>query len=89
MQPTLTARRSAEPNWVYATLTVVDGGRQLKPAEVAFDRLHFREPPHLTSAQVEIILVNGDEEQRHMAVVLPHDANATRILIRLVNESCG
>jgi hypothetical protein len=53
-------------SWTYVRLTVVDGARQLTPAEIAFDRLCFREPPHLTSTQVEIILVNGDQEQRHM-----------------------
>jgi len=84
MQPSLTDARPAERNRVYATLTVIDGPRQLKPSEVAFDRLHFRQPPHLTSRQVEIILVNGSEEQRHLATVLPHDAEATRIPIELL-----
>jgi hypothetical protein len=52
--------------------------------------MNFAEPPHLTSSQVEIILVNGDAQQRHMAIVLPHDANATRIPIRLIAEpKCG
>ena len=82
MQTSLTSDRASEQS-VYAALTVVDGTRRLKPCEVSFDRLHFRQPPHLTSAQVEIILTNGDEEQRHMAVVLPHDPDATRIPIRL------
>jgi hypothetical protein len=84
MQPSLDALRSDERKWTYATLTVVDGQRRLKPCEVSFDRLHFTEPPHLTSSRVEVILVNGDAEQRHFADVLPHEADATRIPIRLV-----
>lgn len=86
MPPSLNTVTSGKQNWTYATLTVVDGERQLKPCEVAFDRMHFRSPPHLTSTQVEIILVNGDEEQRHFATVLPHEADATRIPIRLVTQ---
>jgi hypothetical protein len=70
--------------WIYADLTVLDDDRQLKPAEAAFDRLCFNEPPRLTSRQIEIVLTNGDEEQRHQAIVLPHDPNATRIPIRLL-----
>lgn len=62
----------------------VDGPRKLKPSHVSFDSLRFVEPPRLTSEQVEIVLVNGEEEQRNMAVVLPHDAGATLIPIRLV-----
>ena len=90
MPPSLDTLRSGKQNWTYATLTVLDGLRQLKPSEVAFDRMNFAEPPHLTSSQVEIILVNGNAQQRHMAIVLPHDANATRIPIRLIAEpKCG
>jgi hypothetical protein len=69
---------------VYASLTVRDGDRTLKPTQVAFDGVYFAEPPHLTSEQIEIVLVNGDEEQRHLARVLPHDPTATRIPIRLL-----
>lgn len=75
---------SNSSKWVYASLTVVDGDRRLKPAEVAFDRLCFASPPRLRGARVEIILVNGEAEQRHVAEVLPHDAEATRIPIRLM-----
>lgn len=84
MQPSLNISHAHEKAWIYASLTVLDGQRKLKPCEVAFDRIYFTEPPQLTSRQIEIILVNGDAEQRHMAVVLPHDANATRIPIRLL-----
>jgi hypothetical protein len=83
MASSVNSVRSGKQSWTYATLTVLDGSRQLKPCEVAFDRMHFAAPPRLTSNQVEIVLVNGDEEQRHFATVLPHDANATRIPIRL------
>jgi hypothetical protein len=83
MQPSLDTPRPPKRNWTYASLTVIDGSRELKPAQVAFDRLLFREPPHLTSSQVEIILTNGDAEQRTLATVLPHDPEATRIPIRL------
>lgn len=84
MQPSLISTRPAKQSWVYATLTVIDGARQLKPAEVGFDRIRFDHPPHLTSRQVELILVNGNEEQRHFAAVLPHDPEATRIPIELL-----
>lgn len=85
MQPSLDiATQPHGRTHVYASLIVVDGDRRLKPAQVASDRLLFTEPPHLTSTSIEVILVNGDEMQRHMAVVLPHDADATRIPIRLL-----
>jgi hypothetical protein len=84
MPPSVKPLHSAQSNWVYASLTVRDGDRQLKPSHVAFDRLRFPEPPHLISSQIEIILVNGDQEQRHTAIVLPHDAEATRIPIQLI-----
>ena len=69
---------------IYATITVIDGQRHLKPAQVAFDRLLFNQPPHLSSERVEIIVTNGDDEHRRVAAVLPHDADATRIPIRLL-----
>jgi len=69
--------------WLYASLEVLDGERRLKPTHFAFDRIVFNAPPGLTSQKVEIILTNGDETQRHMATVLPHDSSATRIPIRL------
>lgn len=84
MQTPLNVQHVNEGKWVYASLTVRDGNRKLKPSHVAFDRLRFDQPPHLTSRQVEIILVNGSEEQRHLATVLPHDAEATRIPIELL-----
>ena len=84
MQPPLDVPAVTEGKWVYASLTVRDGNRKLKPSHVAFDRLRFDHPPHLTSRQVEIILVNGNEEQRHLATVLPHDPEATRIPIELL-----
>jgi hypothetical protein len=70
--------------WTYAALTVIDGDRRLAPTHVAFDRLHFDEPPRITSTRIEIILVNGADERRSFAEVLPHDGGATRIPIRLV-----
>ena len=81
--PTISTRPHSQ-NWVYTSLTVIDGLRHLKPTRVAFDRLLFSEPPKLASAEVEIILTNGRDEQRHMAIVLPHDSTATRISIRLL-----
>ncbi len=84
MKPSVETPLPPKQGWTYVRLTVVDGARQIKPAEVAFDRLCFREPPHLVSSQIEIILVNGDQEQRHTAIVLPHDAEATRIPIQLI-----
>jgi len=80
--PNISESRPA--SWIYAALTVLDGPRRLKPVEVAFDRIDFAQPPRLTSGQIEIILTNGDAEQRHKAVVLPHDPDATRIPIQLM-----
>jgi hypothetical protein len=71
-------------NWVYTSLTVIDGQRRLKPAQVGPDRLLFTTPPHLKGGKVEIILANGDQEQRSFANVLPHDADATMIPIQLL-----
>ena len=73
-----------EAGWTYASLAVIDGARLLKPAAVAFDRIDFAQAPHLTSAEIQIVLTNGDAEQRHVAAVLPHDHGATRIPIRLL-----
>jgi hypothetical protein len=85
MQPTLPPKSNeARPNWVYASLTVIDGHRHLTPAQVGPDRLLFSEPPHLISNKVEIILTNGDQEQRHFAFILPHDSTAVRIPIKLL-----
>jgi hypothetical protein len=70
--------------WVYASLTVVDGERTLKPTHVASHRLIFASPPRLVSPEVEIILRYGDDEQRAAAAVLPHHAEDTRIPIRLL-----
>jgi hypothetical protein len=83
MQPTIDIPHS-ENKWVYATLTVFDGPRKLKPTQVSTDWVRFDQPPHLESKQIEIILMNGDAEHRQMAAVLPHDANATLIPIRLI-----
>ena len=70
--------------WVYASLLVMDGDRRLKPSHVGPDYLLFTQPPRLASTTIEIILRNGDDEQRHSANVLPHDADAKRIPIRLL-----
>jgi hypothetical protein len=78
------APHETKPNWVYASLTVIDGRRHLKPAQVGPDRLLFSEPPHLLSNKVEIILTNGNQEQKHTAFILPHDSTAVRILIKLL-----
>jgi hypothetical protein len=83
MQPTLSIPHS-DSKWVYATLTVFDGQRKLKPAQVSTDWVLFSQPPKLASAQIEIVLVNGDAEQRHTAIVLPHEPDATRIPIQLL-----
>ena len=84
MQPTIKEPRLNKDKWVYATLRVRDGDRLLKPSHVCFDHVSFDEPPSLTSRQVEIILTNGDAEQRQMAEVLAHNANDTWIPIRLL-----
>jgi hypothetical protein len=82
MQPTAGVQ-SLEHKWVYATLTVFDGQRKLKPRQVSTDWIRFSEPPRLVADVIEIVLVNGDAEQRHIATVLPHDQQATKIPIRL------
>jgi hypothetical protein len=86
MQPSLNIPQSNKQRWVYAELTVRDGARQLQPSEVSFDFLRFAQPPHLINTQVEIIVTNGDDEQRHLATILPHEAAATEIPIRLLPE---
>jgi hypothetical protein len=83
MHSSVDVSRSTKAGWVYASLTVFDGDRSLKPSEVAFDRIVFDEAPHLQSSVVEILLVNGDEQQRHTAAVLPHDPEAKWIPIEL------
>jgi hypothetical protein len=83
MQPSLEPQTDSQ-KWIYADLTVFDGPRKLKPTHAAFDRLRFAQPPRLSGEQIEIILINGDAEQRHRAAVLPHDPDATRIPIRLL-----
>ena len=83
MQPSLKTPTSQQ-GWIYASLRVIDGQRTLKPAQVGYDCVLFREPPRLESKQIEIILRNGDAEQRSFATVLPHDRDATRIPIQLV-----
>ncbi len=75
---------AARQGWVYASLIVIDGERRLKPSHTGPDCVRFRTPPRLTSERIEIILTNGDEEQRHYAIVLPHDADATQIPIELL-----
>ncbi len=78
-----TAVRQRTNSWVYASLEVIDGGRSLNPAQVGPNFVQFTQPPHLASEEIEIILENGGRQQRHMATVLPHDADATKIPIRL------
>jgi hypothetical protein len=86
MQPSVNTPRGGSRSWVYASLTVVDGERRLKPSHVSGDRIRFPQPPRLASSKIEIILVNGEEEQRSWAMVLPHDADAMWIPIRIVAE---
>ena len=86
MQPLADATIRPKNSWVYAALKVRDGHRDLNPIQVAGNWLLFAEPPKLASSEVEIILINGDEEQRAMAAVLPHDQNAIEIPIRLLNR---
>lgn len=74
----------ATSSCTYARLTILDGDRRLKPSSVCFDYVTFPHPPRLASARIEIILTNADAEQRATAEVLPHDAEATRIPIRLL-----
>ena len=83
--PLRTSASSAVKLMIYASLTVIDGQRILKPAQVGYDSLIFDLPPHLESKQIEIILRNGDAEQRSFATVLPHDQDATRIPIQLAS----
>lgn len=86
MHSTFNTPKTDAPKWIYASLTVIDGQRALKPAQVGPDRILFSSPPHLNNSNVEIVLGNGDAEQRHQAEVLPHDPEATRIPIRLIGK---
>lgn len=70
--------------WVYTTITLHDGERVLHPTHVSHDRVIFRTPPRLTSAQVEIVITNGPDEFRSITDVLPHAPDATEIPIRSV-----
>jgi hypothetical protein len=63
---------------------VLDGPRSLTPTHIAFDRLIFAEPPRLTSQEVEIIVTNNGQSHSSRALVLPHDAESTRIPIQLI-----
>ena len=84
MDSSVNIPRKATPRGVYAELTVFDGQRQLRPTEVGPNDVSFDQPPHIVHQQIEILLTNGDEHQRHLAEVLPHDADATDIPIRLI-----
>jgi hypothetical protein len=72
--------------WVYATIRLYDSQRILSPTHLSFDRVIFRNPPKLTTTQVEIVVSNGDDEFRSLASVLPHDPNALEIPIQLISE---
>jgi len=84
MQPSVSIPKPQKSNWVYVSLAVRDGDRLLKPTHVAYDRLLFADPPRITSTEVELIITNGAVEDRRMAEVLPHDAEATHVPIRLL-----
>jgi hypothetical protein len=86
MQPLVTTPPLNSQKWVYVSLRVRDGDRVLKPSHVSFDHVRFPVPPRLADSQIEIILTNGDLEDRRVAAVLPHDANDMRIPIRLLAE---
>jgi hypothetical protein len=70
-------------SYLYARLCIIDGPRRLRPCQVGPEFVAFDEPPHLQSARVEIVLTNGDQEQRHWATVLAHDPEATQIPVKL------
>jgi hypothetical protein len=74
----------AEHSWVYASLTVVDGTRQLKPQQVGPDRIVFAEAPRLEGSKLDVIITNGDDVRTYAVEVLPHELGATRIPIRLL-----
>ena len=84
MQLSANLPRPMSSGWIYASLKIIDAQRELKPAEVSFDHIEFRTPPHLTSSTIEIIITNGDAEYRRTARVLPHDPAATEIPIELI-----
>jgi hypothetical protein len=86
MPPSLSTSHASRTNWIYVSIRVRDGERELKPAQIAFDRILFDSPPRLISSRVQVIIRNGDVEQRSMAIVLPHDPEATRIPIRLCGQ---
>jgi hypothetical protein len=86
MKPSVEYPRSVKQSWTYVSLAVIDGSRRIKPCEVSFDRICFWNPPHLTASEVEIIITNGNDVQRGMAEVLPHDPEETEIPIRLITR---
>jgi hypothetical protein len=73
--------------WIYASLTVIDGQRRLRPTHVSFDHLRFSEPPILENTRIEVIVQNGDEEHRQFVDVLPHEPQDTRIPVKLIGTT--
>ncbi len=84
MDPIIESGISRANDYVYAELLVLDGDRRLRPTHACATRLNFYEPPRLVSETIEIVLTNGDEQDRHLATVLPHDADASEIPIQLL-----
>ncbi|HET6252081.1 MAG TPA: hypothetical protein VFE47_30630 [Tepidisphaeraceae bacterium] len=84
MQPSLNVPTKPSAKWMYASLSVRDGDRFLKPTHLCGDFVRFVEPPLFVNPQIEIILRLGETEQRNMAAVLPHDPQQTQIPIRLM-----
>ncbi len=82
MSQKLAGQKSSK--WVYATIRLYDAQRILSPTHVSFDRVIFRDPPKLTTTQVEIVVRNGDNEVRSFASVLPHEPEAVEIPIQLL-----
>jgi hypothetical protein len=78
--------RANGQKWVYTTLRIVDGDRQIKPSHVCGDYIRFPEPPRLGSSQIEIIITNGADVHRGIANVLPHSKDETKIPIQLVSR---
>jgi hypothetical protein len=82
MSQQLTEQKSSQ--WVYTTIRLHDGQRVLYPTHVSSDRIIFHAPPKLAATQVEVTIRSGDHEVRSWVEVLPHDANATEIPVRII-----
>jgi hypothetical protein len=84
MQTSTPEAKPKSSGWIYASLAVIDGDRRLQPTHVGPYHVRFTVAPKITSETIEIIVTNGDVENRRIARVRPHDPAAVQIPIELI-----